>query len=95
MNSRHSSPIARALTQLVISSKRRMARRRQVSLSHSSATRTLAFRTARPAGTKAFESAVELMNRSKQRPDFVLFIGDLTLDVPNRDVHAQRMQLFK
>jgi 3',5'-cyclic AMP phosphodiesterase CpdA len=25
----------------------------------------------------------------------VLFTGDLTHDVPNRDVHAQRMQLFK
>jgi predicted phosphodiesterase len=48
-----------------------------------------------PLGTKAFEGAVELMNRSKQRPDFVLFTGDLTHDVPNRDVHAQRMQLFK
>jgi 3',5'-cyclic AMP phosphodiesterase CpdA len=48
-----------------------------------------------PLGTKAFESAVELMNRSKQRPDFVLFTGDLTHDVPDRDKHAQRMQLFK
>ncbi|HEX4208948.1 MAG TPA: metallophosphoesterase [Candidatus Binataceae bacterium] len=48
-----------------------------------------------PLGTKAFESAVELMNRSKQRPDFVLFTGDLTHDVSDRDKHAQRMKLFK
>lgn len=48
-----------------------------------------------PFGTKAFENAVELMNRGKQRPDFVLFTGDLTHDVQDRDIHAQRMQLFK
>jgi 3',5'-cyclic AMP phosphodiesterase CpdA len=35
------------------------------------------------------------MNRSKQRPDLMLFTDDLTHDVPNREVHAQRMQLFK
>jgi len=48
-----------------------------------------------PLGTKAFESAVELINKSGQRPDFVLFTGDLTHDADSRDVHAQRMQLFK
>ncbi len=48
-----------------------------------------------PLGTKAFENAVELLNRAPQRPDFVLFTGDLTHDVEARDVHAQRMQLFK
>ena len=48
-----------------------------------------------PLGTKAFESAVNLINRSKQRPDFVLFTGDLTHDAENRDLHASRMQLFK
>jgi hypothetical protein len=48
-----------------------------------------------PLGTKAFESAVALLNKSPQRPDFVLFTGDLTHDADNRDVHAQRMQLFK
>jgi predicted phosphodiesterase len=48
-----------------------------------------------PLGTKAFESAVELFNKSPQRPDFVLFTGDLTHDAETRDAHAQRMQLFK
>jgi predicted phosphodiesterase len=48
-----------------------------------------------PLGTKAFESAVELINKSGQRPDFVLFTGDLTHDAESRDAHAQRMQLFK
>ena len=48
-----------------------------------------------PLGTKAFESAVALLNKSPQRPDFVLFTGDLTHDADNREVHAQRMQLFK
>lgn len=48
-----------------------------------------------PLGTKAFENAVELLNRMPQRPDFVLFTGDLTHDAEMRNVHAQRMQLFK
>jgi hypothetical protein len=48
-----------------------------------------------PLGTKAFESAVELINKSGQRPDFVLFTGDLTHDAESRDAHAQRMRLFK
>jgi hypothetical protein len=48
-----------------------------------------------PLGTKAFEHAVDLFNRMPQRPDFVLFTGDLTHDADSRDVHAQRMQLFK
>jgi predicted phosphodiesterase len=48
-----------------------------------------------PLGTKAFQGAVALLNQSPQRPDFVLFTGDLTHDADSRDVHAQRMQLFK
>jgi hypothetical protein len=48
-----------------------------------------------PLGTKAFENAVELINRGPRRPDFVLFTGDLTHDAENRDVHADRMKLFK
>ena len=48
-----------------------------------------------PLGTKAFETAVELLNKSAQRPDFVLFTGDLTHDVESRDAHAQRMTMFK
>jgi hypothetical protein len=48
-----------------------------------------------PLGTKAFETAVELINKKGPPPDFVLFTGDLTHDADNRDAHAQRMQLFK
>jgi len=48
-----------------------------------------------PLGTKPFEQSVELINRMPQRPDFVLFTGDLTHDAETRDVHAKRMQLFK
>jgi predicted phosphodiesterase len=48
-----------------------------------------------PLGTKAFETAVELINKNGQHPDFVLFTGDLTHDTESRDVHAQRMTLFK
>jgi hypothetical protein len=48
-----------------------------------------------PLGTKAFENAVDLINRNGQRPDFVLFTGDLTHDAPNNDAHAKRMELFK
>jgi predicted phosphodiesterase len=48
-----------------------------------------------PLGTKAFETAVELINKGRRRPDFVLFTGDLTHDADSRDAHAQRMQLFK
>jgi len=48
-----------------------------------------------PLGTKAFESAVALLNKSPRQPDFVLFTGDLTHDADSRDVHAQRMRLFR
>jgi hypothetical protein len=48
-----------------------------------------------PLGTKAFEVAVDLINKSKLRPDFVLFTGDLTHDAESRDVHSQRMRLFR
>jgi len=48
-----------------------------------------------PLGTKAFESAVALLNQSPPQPDFVLFTGDLTHDTDSRDTHAQRMRLFK
>jgi predicted phosphodiesterase len=48
-----------------------------------------------PLGTKAFENAVELINKGRQRPDFVLFTGDLTHDAETRDAHSQRMRLFK
>jgi predicted phosphodiesterase len=48
-----------------------------------------------PLGTQAFERAVELINKGRQRPDFALFTGDLTHDAETRDAHSQRMRLFK
>ncbi len=48
-----------------------------------------------PLGTKAFERAVEMVNALPQRPDLVLFTGDLTHDTEDKDVHAQRMKQFK
>ncbi len=47
-----------------------------------------------PLGTKAFERAVEMVNQLPQRPDLVLFTGDLTHDTEDKDVHAQRMKQF-
>ena len=47
-----------------------------------------------PLGTKAFERAVQMVNRLPQRPDLVLFTGDLTHDTEEKDVHAQRMKQF-
>lgn len=48
-----------------------------------------------PLGTKAFERAVELINELPQRPDLVLFTGDLTHDAEDKDVRAQRMKQFQ
>jgi 3',5'-cyclic AMP phosphodiesterase CpdA len=48
-----------------------------------------------PLGTKAFELAVEMINGLPQRPDLVLFTGDLTHDTEERDVHVQRMKQFQ
>ena len=48
-----------------------------------------------PLGTKAFERAVELINGLPQRPDLVLFTGDLTHDTEDRAVHSQRMKQFQ
>ena len=48
-----------------------------------------------PLGTKAFERAVEMINALRQRPDLVLFTGDLTHDTEDRDVHARRMKQFQ
>lgn len=47
-----------------------------------------------PLGTKAFERAVEMINQLPQRPDLLLFTGDLTHDTEDKDVHAQRMKQF-
>ena len=48
-----------------------------------------------PLGTAAFERAVNVVNVMQQKPDFVLFTGDLTHDSEDKDVHAKRMQRFK
>jgi hypothetical protein len=48
-----------------------------------------------PLGTKAFERAVEMINRLPQQPDLVLFTGDLTHDTEDRDTHVQRMKQFQ
>ena len=48
-----------------------------------------------PLGTKAFENAVDLINGLPQRPDLVLFTGDLTHDTEDRNVHIQRMKRFQ
>jgi 3',5'-cyclic AMP phosphodiesterase CpdA len=48
-----------------------------------------------PLGTKAFERAVDMINALPQRPDLVLFTGDLTHDTEDRQVHVQRMKQFQ
>jgi len=48
-----------------------------------------------PLGTKAFERAVDMINGLPQRPDLVLFTGDLTHDTEDRKVHVQRMKQFQ
>jgi predicted MPP superfamily phosphohydrolase len=48
-----------------------------------------------PLGTKAFERAVEMVNALPQRPDLVLFTGDLTHDTEDRNVHIARMKQFQ
>ncbi len=48
-----------------------------------------------PLGTKAFERAVEMVNALPQRPELILFTGDLTHDTENKDEHSQRMKTFQ
>src|SRR5579871_1334682 len=48
-----------------------------------------------PLGTKAFETAVEMINGLPQQPELVIFTGDLTHDSEDKDVHSKRMQRFK
>ncbi|MEP6768835.1 MAG: metallophosphoesterase [Acidobacteriota bacterium] len=50
---------------------------------------------ANPDGTRAFERAVEQINGFKERPDLVLFTGDLTHDSENPGEHADRMKRFR
>jgi 3',5'-cyclic AMP phosphodiesterase CpdA len=48
-----------------------------------------------PLGTKAFEQAVAMVNALPQRPDLVLFTGNLTHDSEDKDEHAKRMRQFQ
>jgi 3',5'-cyclic AMP phosphodiesterase CpdA len=48
-----------------------------------------------PTGTQAFERAVERVNALPQRPDLVLFTGDLTHDSETPGEPARRMQRFR
>jgi 3',5'-cyclic AMP phosphodiesterase CpdA len=48
-----------------------------------------------PLGTQAFERAVEMVNALPERPELVLFTGDLTHDSENPGEHADRMRLFR
>ncbi|HET9594300.1 MAG TPA: metallophosphoesterase [Anaeromyxobacteraceae bacterium] len=48
-----------------------------------------------PTGTRAFERAVEIVNRLPERPDLVLFTGDLTHDTEDPGQHAERMRRFQ
>jgi hypothetical protein len=48
-----------------------------------------------PTGTRAFERAVEIVNRLPQTPDLVLFTGDLTHDTEDKGQHAERMRQFQ
>ncbi|HEY3205133.1 MAG TPA: metallophosphoesterase [Thermoanaerobaculia bacterium] len=48
-----------------------------------------------PLGTQAFERAVEVVNALPERPELILFTGDLTHDSENPEEHADRMRLFK
>jgi 3',5'-cyclic AMP phosphodiesterase CpdA len=48
-----------------------------------------------PLGTQAFERAVTMVNALPQRPDLVLFTGDLTHDSEKPGEHADRMKRFR
>jgi 3',5'-cyclic AMP phosphodiesterase CpdA len=48
-----------------------------------------------PLGTAAFERSVEMVNHLPQRPDLVLFTGDLTHDADKLEVHTERMKQFR
>jgi Calcineurin-like phosphoesterase len=48
-----------------------------------------------PTGTLAFERAVETVNRLPEKPDLILFTGDLTHDSEDRGEAARRMKRFQ
>jgi 3',5'-cyclic AMP phosphodiesterase CpdA len=48
-----------------------------------------------PTGTKAFERAIDRVNRLDPQPDLILFTGDLTHESETPGEHANRMRLFQ
>jgi hypothetical protein len=48
-----------------------------------------------PTGTAAFERAVEAVNKLPERPDLVLFTGDLTHDSEKQEERVARMKRFR
>ncbi|PYQ49851.1 MAG: serine/threonine protein phosphatase [Acidobacteria bacterium] len=48
-----------------------------------------------PIGTRALEQAVDSLNALPQRPDLILFTGDLTHDTEKPGEHAARMKRFQ
>ena len=48
-----------------------------------------------PTGTRAFERALDVINRLEVQPDLILFTGDLTHEADTPGEHARRMQLFQ
>jgi 3',5'-cyclic AMP phosphodiesterase CpdA len=48
-----------------------------------------------PLGAAAFERSVEMINHLPQRPDLVLFTGDLTHDADQPELHTARMKQFR
>jgi 3',5'-cyclic AMP phosphodiesterase CpdA len=50
---------------------------------------------ANPNGTRAFEHAVEVVNRLPEKPDLILFTGDLTHDSEEPGEPERRMRRFQ
>jgi predicted MPP superfamily phosphohydrolase len=48
-----------------------------------------------PLGTKAFKQAVQTINRLPQKPELIIFTGDLTHDSEKQDERVARMKMFK
>jgi hypothetical protein len=48
-----------------------------------------------PLGTKAFERAVQVINKLPQKPELIIFSGDLTHDSEKADERIARMKQFK
>lgn len=48
-----------------------------------------------PLGTKAFERAVQVINKLPRKPELIIFTGDLTHDSEKQDERVARMKQFK